>query len=150
MRSEEQGTRNLELAHRLMGLVLDAPARLRSLAGRPLVFMPTGDPELASANDAMAERLRARGEEVTYVLVMPEEQVGSAHGGSEWGGGSSVGVSKAVRIGGDQPEPSGGVEVRGVGSGQPIGPGRPIRLSTGEEVEGEWGAAGDERAGIRW
>ena len=81
MRHDEQASKNLELARHLMGLVLDAPSHLRSLAGRTLVFMPTDDPDLATANEAMGERLTARGEEVTYVLVMPDERAVPTHRG---------------------------------------------------------------------
>ena len=57
MKREEQVTKNLELARRFFGRLLDHPLEAASIAGSPLVLIPRDDPELAEANRALANRL---------------------------------------------------------------------------------------------
>ena len=59
MKREEQVTKNLELARRFFGRLLDHPLEAASIAGSPLVLIPRDDPELAEANRALASRLAA-------------------------------------------------------------------------------------------
>ena len=59
MTPEEQGTRNIALLGRHLEYLLDHPEALADVDGAELVLAPIDDPELAAANAALVERLKA-------------------------------------------------------------------------------------------
>lgn len=61
MTPEEQFQRNLDHARDLLGHLLRNPAELDGIPeGAHIVAMPTDDPELCEANEAMLRRVRER------------------------------------------------------------------------------------------
>ncbi len=60
MAPDEQGTRNIALLGRYLEYLLDQPEDLAVLDGREVVLIPGDHPALAAANEALAERLKAR------------------------------------------------------------------------------------------
>ena len=61
MNRDEQVLRNLDLAERFLGQILDHPATLNSIPdGGIIALMPADDPDLADANVQTARELAVR------------------------------------------------------------------------------------------
>jgi hypothetical protein len=76
MNREEQGTRNLELAGRLLERLLDDPARLPAEPGATLLLIPRDDSELAEANLDLAARIADGVDLPSSVSVVSGDRVG--------------------------------------------------------------------------